>query len=306
MNAAAAQGPPGRHRPRHGEGPRGQPGTAAAFSSRKAGRIVMNGVPPASGDPPCTTVARHERLARDVGRTAAIVRFARPVCFQDVPNSALPEAARPQPARHLAPARQAPREPVPAGAEAAARGCAAGHWPDGSGRRLAHRGEPTRVVARQPTGRPRGQRRAFLLEQDRLPGRRLRAARPTRRRRAAGAPYASSARSSSSTTPAAWAPATADRRADARAPKAARLARCASTRRGHRGSRTEADGAVDRERSAFCHARTSRSTCGVGRVTGDVAWGGNWFFLTRLRAPASRQRNASLTGSTDQGRCATA
>src|SRR5262249_43948032 len=37
----------------------------------------------------------------------------------------------------------------------------------------------------------------------------------------------------------------------------------------------------------------------LGRVTGDVAWGGNWFFLTELRAPALELANvAALTDAT--------
>jgi 2,5-dioxopentanoate dehydrogenase len=66
--------------------------------ARKAGRIVLNGVPtgvevthamhhggpwPAASDPRATSVG-----------TAAILRFARPVCFQDVPDAALPEELR--------------------------------------------------------------------------------------------------------------------------------------------------------------------------------------------------------------------
>ena len=62
---------------------------------RKAGRVVLNGVPtgvevsPAmhhGGPWPATTDPR----ATSVG-TAAILRFARPVCLQDVPDAALPE-----------------------------------------------------------------------------------------------------------------------------------------------------------------------------------------------------------------------
>jgi NADP-dependent aldehyde dehydrogenase len=66
--------------------------------ARKAGRIVLNGMPtgvevthamqhggpwPATSDPRATSVG-----------TAAILRFARPVCFQDVPDEALPEELR--------------------------------------------------------------------------------------------------------------------------------------------------------------------------------------------------------------------
>jgi proline racemase len=38
---------------------------------------------------------------------------------------------------------------------------------------------------------------------------------------------------------------------------------------------------------------------GLGRVRGDVAWGGNWFFLTELPAPALELRHVrELTGAT--------
>lgn len=50
----------------------------------------------------------------------------------------------------------------------------------------------------------------------------------------------------------------------------------------------EPDGAVTVENvPALCHARdVTLDVPGVGRVTGDVAYGGNWFFLTELPAPA--------------------
>jgi len=66
--------------------------------THKAGRIVLNGMPtgvevthaihhggpwPATSDPRATSVG-----------TAAILRFARPVCFQDVPEAALPDELR--------------------------------------------------------------------------------------------------------------------------------------------------------------------------------------------------------------------
>lgn len=63
--------------------------------TRKAGRIVLNGMPTGvevthaihhGGPWPATSDAR----ATSVG-TAAILRFARPVCFQDVPEATLPE-----------------------------------------------------------------------------------------------------------------------------------------------------------------------------------------------------------------------
>ena len=62
------------------------------------------------------------------------------------------------------------------------------------------------------------------------------------------------------------------------------------------GAELEADGAVTIENvPAFCHARdVALDVPDVGRVTGDVAWGGNWFFLTELRAPALELGNAAL------------
>jgi len=69
------------------------------------------------------------------------------------------------------------------------------------------------------------------------------------------------------------------------------------------GAELEADGAVTIENvPAYCHAQdVTLEVPGVGRVTGDVAWGGNWFFLTELRAPALELTNAPLlTGITTQ------
>ena len=62
------------------------------------------------------------------------------------------------------------------------------------------------------------------------------------------------------------------------------------------GAELEADGAVTIENvPAYCHAQdVTLEVPGVGRVTGDVAWGGNWFFLTELRAPALELGNAAL------------
>jgi alpha-ketoglutaric semialdehyde dehydrogenase len=66
-----------------------------AILRRKAGRLIFNGYPTGvevchamhhGGPYPATTDAR----ATSVG-TAAIQRFARPVCYQDFPQSALPE-----------------------------------------------------------------------------------------------------------------------------------------------------------------------------------------------------------------------
>jgi 4-hydroxyproline epimerase len=64
------------------------------------------------------------------------------------------------------------------------------------------------------------------------------------------------------------------------APGAARI----DTPVGTVGAKLEADGAVTIENvPAFCHSRdVSVEVPGLGRVTGDVAWGGNWFFLTEL------------------------
>ena len=62
------------------------------------------------------------------------------------------------------------------------------------------------------------------------------------------------------------------------------------------GAELEANGAVTIENvPAYCHARdVSVDVPDLGRVTGDVAWGGNWFFLTELRGPALELRNAAL------------
>lgn len=66
--------------------------------ARKAGRVVVNGVPTGvevahamqhGGPWPATTDPR----ATSVG-TAAILRFARPVCYQDVPDASLPDELR--------------------------------------------------------------------------------------------------------------------------------------------------------------------------------------------------------------------
>ncbi len=61
----------------------------------------------------------------------------------------------------------------------------------------------------------------------------------------------------------------------------------------------EAEGAVTIENvPSFCHARdVSVEVEGLGRVTGDVAWGGNWFFLTEL--PDLRLDLANVAALTD-------
>ncbi len=65
---------------------------------RKAGRVIVNGFPtgvevsPAmnhGGPYPATTDVRYTAVG-----TAAILRFARPVCYQDVPPPLLPPALR--------------------------------------------------------------------------------------------------------------------------------------------------------------------------------------------------------------------
>lgn len=76
----------------------GEHGELLAILRRKVGRIVVNGVPTGvevthamhhGGPWPATTDPR----ATSVG-TAAILRFARPICFQDMPDAALPEELR--------------------------------------------------------------------------------------------------------------------------------------------------------------------------------------------------------------------
>jgi proline racemase len=69
------------------------------------------------------------------------------------------------------------------------------------------------------------------------------------------------------------------------------------------GAELEPDGAVTIENvPAFCHARdVELEVPGLGRVTGDVAWGGNWFFLTELpRLPLDLAQVAALTDATSR------
>jgi len=66
------------------------------------------------------------------------------------------------------------------------------------------------------------------------------------------------------------------------------------------GAELHADGAVTVENvPAHCHARdVSLQVPGVGTVVGDVAWGGNWFFLTAIEGlPLERGRLDELTGA---------
>jgi 4-hydroxyproline epimerase len=69
------------------------------------------------------------------------------------------------------------------------------------------------------------------------------------------------------------------------------------------GAELEADGAVTIENvPAYCHARdVALEVPGLGRVSGDVAWGGNWFFLTELPgAPLELANAAQLTDTTSR------
>ena len=61
----------------------------------------------------------------------------------------------------------------------------------------------------------------------------------------------------------------------------------------------EASGFVTIENvPAFCHAtNVSVDVAGFGRVTGDVAWGGNWFFLTKLPGERVELRNVGRLGA---------
>ena len=93
--------------------------------------------------------------------------------------------------------------------------------------------------------------------------------------------------------------------AHARAPRPARPGRAP-----HRHAGRHAWAPCSR-RTARSRSRTSRPTAtrgtsrwtvpGLGRVTGDVAWGGNWFFLTELRAPTLELANvAALIDATSR------
>jgi len=67
------------------------------------------------------------------------------------------------------------------------------------------------------------------------------------------------------------------------------------------GAELHEDGSVTIENvPALCHARDVQvDVPGLGLVRGDVAWGGNWFFLTELPGPALRLENlAELTSAT--------
>jgi len=59
------------------------------------------------------------------------------------------------------------------------------------------------------------------------------------------------------------------------------------------GAQLHEDGSVTiRNVPARCHARNvTVNVPGIGAVTGDVAWGGNWFFITHLDEPALELRN---------------
>jgi len=67
------------------------------------------------------------------------------------------------------------------------------------------------------------------------------------------------------------------------------------------GAELETGGAVTIQNvPAYCHARdVAVDVPGLGRVTGDVAWGGNWFFLTELAEPPLELANVgALTETT--------
>jgi 4-hydroxyproline epimerase len=67
------------------------------------------------------------------------------------------------------------------------------------------------------------------------------------------------------------------------------------------GAELQTDGAVTIENvPARCVAQdVAVDVPGLGRVVGDVAWGGNWFFLTSLEAPALELENVvALTDTT--------
>jgi len=69
------------------------------------------------------------------------------------------------------------------------------------------------------------------------------------------------------------------------------------------GAELGADGAVTIENvPAFCHALdVAIDVPGLGRVRGDVAWGGNWFFLTELGTLPLELTNAvALTDATSR------
>jgi 4-hydroxyproline epimerase len=69
------------------------------------------------------------------------------------------------------------------------------------------------------------------------------------------------------------------------------------------GAELEAEGTVAIENvPAYCHARdVAVDVPGVGPVRGDVAWGGNWFFLTELPdLPLDLANAARLTEATSR------
>jgi proline racemase len=72
---------------------------------------------------------------------------------------------------------------------------------------------------------------------------------------------------------------------------------------GRVGAELEPDGAVTIENvPSYCHARDVEvDVPGLGRVQGDVAWGGNWFFLTERAELALGLANvAALTDATSR------
>jgi 4-hydroxyproline epimerase len=72
---------------------------------------------------------------------------------------------------------------------------------------------------------------------------------------------------------------------------------------GNVGAELHADGAVTVENvPASCHARdVAVEVAGLGTVVGDVAWGGNWFFLTTLEGlPLELGRLDALTDASSR------
>ena len=59
------------------------------------------------------------------------------------------------------------------------------------------------------------------------------------------------------------------------------------------GAQLHDDGSVTiRNVPSYCHARNvSVEVPTVGRISGDIAWGGNWFFITHLDRPALELQN---------------
>lgn len=75
------------------------------------------------------------------------------------------------------------------------------------------------------------------------------------------------------------------------------------------GFAIEADGSITISNVASrCYSRdVAVDVPGLGRVTGDVAWGGNWFFLTQISSPAiSFENRLELLSASVAIKCALA